>query len=161
MGVIDWILVIIRWGHAVSAVAWVGGGIFYLMVLRPAIRRTQGLPSQTGEAIREEFRGLVATAMAVLLLTGVILSAARLTSPGATVPYAIVLGVKIALALFMVYVVRIVRRGDYESQQDSGAGPVRKAIRHAMSPMALLVIGIVVIGLSDVLDALIEGALVS
>ena len=160
-GVIDWILVIIRWGHAVSAVAWVGGGIFYLMVLRPAIRRTQGLPSQTGEAIREEFRGLVATAMAVLLLTGVILSAARLTSPGATVPYAIVLGVKIALALFMVYVVRIVRRGDYESQQDSGAGPVRKAIRHAMSPMALLVIGIVVIGLSDVLDALIEGALVS
>ena len=161
MGVIDWILVIIRWGHAVSAVAWVGGGIFYLMVLRPAIRRTQGLPSQTGEAIREEFRGLVATAMAVLLLTGVILSAARLTSPGATVPYAIVLGVKIALALFMVYVVRIVRRGDYESQQDSGAGPVRKAIRHTTSPMALLVTGIVVIGLSDVLDALIEGALVS
>ena len=161
MGVLDWILVIIRWGHAVSAVAWVGGGIFYLMVLRPAIRRTQGLPSQTGEAIREEFRGLVATAIAVLLLTGVILSAARLTSQGATVPYAIVLGVKIALALFMVYVVRIVRRGDYEPQQDSGAGPVRKAIRHATSPMALLVTGIVVIGLSDVLDALIEGALVS
>ena len=112
-------------------------------------------------AIRDEFRGLVATAIAVLLLTGAILSVARLTSDGATVPYAIVLGVKIALALFMFYVVRIVRRGDYEPQQDEGAGLFRGAVRHATSPMALLVIGIVVIGLSDVLDALIEDALVS
>ena len=161
MGVLDWILVIIRWGHAVSAVAWVGGGIFYLMVLRPAIRRSQGVPPETGVAIRDEFRGLVATAIAVLLLTGAILSVARLTSDGATVPYAIVLGVKITLALFMFYVVRIVRRGDYEPQQDEGAGPVRRAIRQTTSPMALLVVGIVVIGLSDVLDALFEDALVS
>ena len=161
MGVLDWILVIIRWGHAVSAVAWVGGGIFYLLVLRPAIRRSQGLPPNTGDAIRNEFRGLVATAIAVLLVSGAVLSLARLTSDGATVPYAIVLGVKIALALYMFYVVRIVRRGDYEPQQDSGAGQVRRAIRHATSPMALLVIGVVVIGLSDVLDALFENALVS
>ncbi len=161
MGVLDWILVIIRWGHAVSAVAWVGGGIFYLMVLRPAIRRSQGMPPETGTAIRDEFRGLVATAIAVLLLTGVILSVARLTGEGATVPYAIVLGVKIALALFMFYVVRIVRRGDYGPSEDEGTGTLRRAVRRATSPMALLVIGVVVIGLSDVLDALFENALVS
>ena len=161
MGVLEWILVIIRWGHAVSAVAWVGGGIFYLLVLRPAIRRAQGLPLKTGAAIRDEFRGLVATAIAVLLLTGTILSVARLTSEGATVPYAIVLGVKITLALFMFYVVRIVRRGDYGELEETGAGFLRKIIRSATSPMALLVIGVAIIGLSDVLDALFENALVS
>ena len=161
MGVLDWILVIIRWGHTVSAVAWVGGGIFYLMVLRPAIRRSQGLPTETGTAIRDEFRGLVATAIAVLLLSGVILSVARLTGEGATVPYAIVLGVKIALALFMFYVVRIVRRGDYDTSQEPGTGAFRRAVRRATSPMALLVIGVVVIGLSDVLDGLFESALAS
>ena len=161
MGVLDWILVVIRWGHAVSAVAWVGGGIFYLMVLRPAIRRSKGLPPETGAAIGEEFRGLVATAIAVLLLTGVILSVARLTGEGATVPYAIVLGVKIALALFMFYVVRVVRRGNYEAQETPETGVVRRAIRKATSPMALLLIGVVVIGLSDVLDALFESALAS
>ena len=161
MGVLDWILVIIRWGHAVSAVAWVGGGIFYLMVLRPAIRRSQGLHAETGAAIRDEFRGLVATAIAVLLLTGVILSVARLTGEGATVPYAIVLGVKIALALFMFYVVRIVRRGDYGPSHDEETGAFRRAVRRTTSPMALLVIGVVVIGLSDVLDGLFENALVS
>ena len=161
MGVLDWILVIIRWGHAVSAVAWVGGGIFYLMVLRPAIRRSQGLPPETGAAIRDEFRGLIATAIAVLAVTGVILSVARLTGEGATVPYAIVLGVKIALALFMFYVARIVRRGDYGPSDERESGALRGAVRTATSPMALLVIGVVIIGLSDVLAGLFENALVS
>ena len=161
MGVLDWILVIIRWGHAVSAVAWVGGGIFYLMVLRPAIRRSRGLPAETGAAIQDEFRGLVATAIAVLLLSGVVLSVARLTGEGATVAYAIVLGVKIALALFMFYVVRIVRRGGYGASEEPESGAIRRAVRRATSPIALLVIGVVVIGLSDVLDGLFENALVS
>ena len=159
MGVLDWILVIIRWGHALAAVAWVGGGVFYLLVLRPAIRRSRGLPPETDAAIRDEFRGLVTTAIAVLLLTGAMLSVARLTGDAATVQYAVVLGVKIALALYMFYVVRIVRRGDYVEQQCKGGGWPRRAARRLSSPMALLVIGIVVIGLSDVLDALIEDAL--
>ena len=159
MGVVDWILVVIRWGHALAAVAWVGGGIFYLMVFRPAIRRSRGLPSETGDAIRDEFRALVTTAIAVLLVSGVILSVARLTGAAATVPYAIVLGVKIALALYMFYVVRIVRRGDYREPQDAGGGPLRRIARRATSPIALLLIGVAVIGLSDVLDALIETAL--
>ena len=161
MGVLDWILVIIRWGHAVSAVAWVGGGIFYLMVLRPAIRRSQGLPHETGTAIRDEFRGLIATAIGVLLLSGVVLSVARLTGEGATVPYAIMLGIKIALALYMFYVVRIVRRGDYDAPDERPVGALRSAARKATSPVALLAIGVVIIGLSDVLDGLFENALVS
>ena len=159
MSVLDWILVVIRWGHALAAVAWVGGGIFYLLVLRPAVQRSRGLPPETGGAIREEFRGLVTTAIAVLLLTGAILSVARLTSEAATVPYAIVLGVKIALALYMFYVVRIVRRGDYEARQEAGGAWLRRVSRSCTNPMALLLIGIAVIGLSDVLDALIEEAL--
>lgn len=161
MGVLDWILVIIRWSHALAAVAWVGGGAFYLLVLRPAIRRSQGMPPDTGAAIRDEFRGLVTTAIAVLLLTGAILSVARLTSDAVTIPYAAVLGVKIALAMYMFYVARIVRRGDYAEQQDVGESWPRRAARRLSSPVALLVIGIVVIGLSDVLDALIENALVA
>lgn len=161
MGVLDWILVIIRWGHALAAVAWVGGGAFYLLVLRPAIRRSQGLPADTREAIGDEFRGLVTTAIAVLLLTGAILSVARLTDEAATIPYVAVLAVKIGLALYMFYVVRIVRRGNYAQVQDSSRNWMGRAVGRLTSPMALLIIGIVVIGLSDVLDALIENAMTS
>ena len=159
MGVLDWILTIIRWGHAVAAVAWVGGGVFYLLVLRPAIRRSQGIPPETNAAIRDEFRGLVTTAIAVLLLSGAILSVARLTGDAASVPYAIVLGVKISLALYMFYVVMRVRRGSYEDQREPGKGWARRTTQLLSSPTALLVIGITVIGLSDVLDALFESSL--
>ena len=109
MNVLDWILLAIRWGHALSAVAWVGGGIFYLMVLRPAIQQARGLPPETNRSIGVEFRKLVRSAIAVLLITGVIRSASRLTEDVVTSPYVGVLAVKIVLALYMFYVVRFMR----------------------------------------------------
>ncbi len=163
MNVLDWILLAIRWGHALSAVAWVGGGIFYLMVLRPAIRRArgqaQGLPPETSRAIGVEFRGLVSTAIAVLLLTGVILSVSRLTQDAVTSPYVAVLVVKIVLALYMFYVVRFMRQDTYPEEQEPGGSGWQRLRGRLTGTTAVLVIGILVIGLSDVLDGLLENAL--
>ena len=160
MDALGWILVAIRWGHAVSAVAWVGGGIFYLMVLRPAIRQSQGLPKDTGRAIGVEFRGLVSTAIAVLLITGVILSASRLTEDVITSPYVVVLVVKIALALYMFYVVRFMQQDSYPEDRTLGDSRWQRLSGRLTGTTAILVTGIVVIGLSDILDGLLENALV-
>ena len=160
MDALDWILLAIRWGHAVSAVAWVGGGIFYLMVLRPAIRQSQGLPKDTGRAIGVEFRGLVSTAIAVLLITGVILSASRLTEDAITSLYVVVLVVKIALALYMFYVVRFMRQDSYPEDRTLGDSRWQRLSGRLTGTTAILVTGIVVIGLSDILDGLLENALV-
>ena len=160
MDALGWILVAIRWGHAVSAVAWVGGGIFYLMVLRPAIRQSQGLPKDTGRAIGVEFRGLVSTAIAVLLITGVILSASRLTEDVITSPYVVVLVVKIALDLYMFYVVRFMRHDGYPEDRTLGDSRWQRLSGRLTGTTAILVTGIVVIGLSDILDGLLENALV-
>ena len=160
MDALGWILVAIRWGHAVSAVAWVGGGIFYLMVLRPAIRQSQGLPKDTGKAIGVEFRGLVSTAIAVLLITGVILSASRLTEDVITSPYVVVLVVKIALALYMFYVGRFMRQDSYPDDRTLGDSRWQRLSGRLTGTTAILVTGIVVIGLSDILDGLLENALV-
>ncbi len=161
MDVLDWILLAIRWGHALSAAAWVGGGIFYLMVLRPAIKRAQGLPADTGRAIGVEFRSLVSTAIAVLLLTGVILSVSRLTEDTVTSPYVAVLVVKIVLALYMFYVVRFMRQNSYPEDQELGDSRWQRLLGRMTGTTALLVTGIIVIGLSDVLDGLLENSLVS
>ncbi|MDA0262639.1 MAG: CopD family protein [Chloroflexi bacterium] len=161
MTALDWILLAIRWGHALSAVTWVGGGIFYLMVLRPAIQRAQGLPADTSRAIGVEFRGLVTTAIAVLLLTGVILSVSRLTEDAVTSPYVVVLVVKIVLALYMFYVVRFMRQDSYPEEPRQAAGGWQRLRDRLTGTTAVLVIGIAVIGLSDVLDGLLENALVS
>ncbi len=161
MNVLDWILLAIRWAHALSAVAWVGGGIFYLMVLRPAIQQARGLPSETSRAIGVEFRGLVSTAIAVLLLTGVILSVSRLTEDAVTSPYVAVLVVKIVLALYMFYVVRFMRQDTYPEELGLDGSGWQRLRGRLTGTTAVLVIGIIVIGLSDVLDGLLENALVS
>lgn len=156
MTVLDWILVAIRWSHALAAVAWVGGGMFYIMVLRPVMRKARGGEVDSGRAIGEEFRGLVNTAIAVLLLTGVILSVSRLTNSAVTIPYVAVLAAKVALALYMFYVVRFLPPGVYPGDSDSGSSWVARARSRLTGTTALLIYGVVIFGLSDVLDALFE-----
>ena len=158
MGVLDWILLVIRWGHAVAAVAWVGGGIFYLMVLQPALRRNS-LSPEANRSVGVEFRGLVNTAIAVLLLTGVMLSVARLTEDSITIPYVAVLVVKIVLALYMFYVVRFLRPATYTAGDRAATGWLGKARAGLTSAGAVLIIGLIVIGLADVLAFLFEDSL--
>ena len=159
MNVLDWILLAIRWGHAVAAVTWVGGGIFYLMVLRPAMQQARGLPAETSRSIGVEFRGLVSTAISVLLLTGVILSVSRLTEDTVTSPYVGVLVAKVVLALYMFYVVRFMRQDSYLEDPKLGDSRWQRLRGRLTGTTALLVIGIVVIGLSDVLDGLLENSM--
>ena len=158
MGVLDWILLVIRWGHAVAAVAWVGGGIFYLMVLQPALRRNS-LSPEANRSVGVEFRGLVNTAIAVLLLTGVMLSVARLTEDSITIAYVAVLVVKIVLALYMFYVVRFLRPATYTAGDRAATGWLDKARAGLTSAGAVLIIGLIVIGLADVLAFLFEDSL--
>lgn len=159
MNPLDWILLAIRWAHALGAVAWVGGGIFYLMVLRPAFRR--GDPGrEVHQAIGEEFRSLVNTAIIVLVVTGAILTASRLTADNVTTAYIGVLALKIALAIYMMAVMRF-RRQPAQQERDgsasaSGLGRMRRALT---GPTALLLIGVVIFGLADGLAYLFENSL--
>lgn len=161
MGVLDWILLVIRWAHALAAVAWVGGGAFYLLVLRPALRRVRGTPPEASASIAAEFRGLVGTAIIVLLLTGALLTLARLTESSITAPYVAVLAAKIALATLMFALAWTRRRaaGPGAADADTAETPYRRWRRRLTGDVALLTAGVVVIGLSDVLTALFEQSL--
>ena len=159
MTVVDWILLAIRWCHALGAVAWVGGGIFYILVLRPAFHRAAP-PAETGRAIGEEFRGLVNTAILVLVVTGAVLTASRLTADTVTVPYVAVLSLKIVLALYMFAVIRFRRRGAGVQPDAADAANRRARVRAWLTGnTALLIIGVAVFGLADVLGALFENSL--
>jgi len=158
MSVLDWILVVIRWGHALAAVAWVGGGLFYLMVLRPSLRRAP-LPPETGRAVGVEFLGLIGTTIGVLLITGVILSAARLTEDAISVAYVAVLVVKIVLAAYMFYIVRFLRRRSYPEETSPGHSWWARTRGRMTGTTAVLIIGLVVFGLADIFSALFEQGL--
>jgi uncharacterized membrane protein len=158
MDVLDWVLLVIRWAHALGAVAWVGGGIFYIMVWRPAVQRAPA-PEETGRALGDEFRGLITTAIGVLLLTGVILSVARLTEGTITAAYVAVLAVKVSLALYLFYVVRFLRQRSYPQDMPWGTGWWHRLRTGVSGATAVLIIGLIVFALADVLSALFEEGL--
>ena len=158
MNPLDWILLAIRWSHALGAVAWVGGGIFYLMVWRPANRRAPAT-AEIGRIMGIEYRGLINTAISVLLLTGVILSVVRLTEDNITLAYVAVLVVKIVLACYMFYIVRFLNPRSYPEDLPAGGGWLGKARSSLTGTTAVLIIGLVVFGLADVLSALFEHSL--
>ena len=150
----DVFLLIVRWAHAIAAVAWVGGGIFYWVVLRPALR-TEGVPPAVARFAGVEFGGLVALAMWTLVVTGAVLVFARLSEPAADVPYGAVLAVKIALSVWM-FLLASGRRRRGAPADDPPRGRLRAAADALGHVNMTVVLGIVVFLLSDILRLLFE-----
>ncbi len=152
----DAALLIVRWAHAIAAVAWVGGGIFYWVVLRPAIRSGSLLPEATRFA-GVEFGQMVLLAMWVLVVTGAVLFFVRIAEPTATIPYGAVLAVKVALSAWMFFLAVGRRR-----RSDGGAAP-RGRFRGMIDALGhvnmTVILGIIVFLLSDVLRLLVEQGL--
>ena len=152
----DILLLAMRWLHSIAAVAWVGGGLFYLMILRPSLGTSQDDRREELRRLGEQFRQMVNTAIAVLLVTGVILTLSRLTSDYVGMPYVIVLVIKIVMALYMFYLVRFIRLRNYAVEPV----PTNKRLQRFTSlftgATAVLVLGVIVFLLADILRALIE-----
>ncbi|PKB64860.1 MAG: hypothetical protein BZY82_10115 [SAR202 cluster bacterium Io17-Chloro-G3] len=162
MNAADIFLLATRWLHAISAVAWIGGGIFYLLILRPAIHNGL-LGTPLTKHIGKEFRSIVDIAIWVLLVTGAILFLNRFTSQYATTTYGVVLAIKIAIVAWMFFLVRFRQRNQpsLSPHQDTNHHrPIFRAFRRASSATSLLVIlGVLVFLISDILRELYESAL--
>ena len=164
MSVGDVFLLVVRWLHLVSAAAWVGGSLFYLFVLRPALRRSPEPSGWLNAAAASEFRALVDTSILVLLTTGVILTLNRL-SPGVVgAPYVVTLGIKIALSVWMFILARGRRRRTalldaYRQPPEPPPPRLRGLVRVVSGYNAIVILGIVVFLLSDLLKVLFEMAL--
>ena len=145
-----------------------GGSVFYLLVLRPAIRRSGESGSTLPAAIGREFRSLVGLCIAVLILTGAILTFDRLTSPATDAAYVATLAVKVSLAVVMFVLAHRARRArralprPSPQPATSGMAAVRLARRlsRALSGgVLILVLGVTVLLLADLLKTLYEGNL--
>ena len=164
MSLTDIFLLVVRWLHLVSAAAWVGGSIFYLIVLRPALRRSPEGSRLINLATATEFRALVETCVYVLIATGVILTLNRLTPGVVGAPYVVTLGAKIALSVWMFVLAwsRRKRTSVTEAFRETDAPPSTKlsrALRTVSGYNTIVILGLVVFLLSDLLKTLYEVAL--
>ena len=159
----DLFLVVVRWLHLIAGAAWVGGGLFYLLVLRPALRRSPGSSRILSAAAATEFRAVVDTAIMVLLATGVILTVNRLAPGVAGVPYVAALGVKIALSVLMFGLALSRRKRppllEGQSTRDESPGRLAGVLRAVSGYNALVILGVIVFLVSDLLKTLYEIAL--
>lgn len=160
----DLFLVVVRWIHVVAAAAWVGGSIFYLFVLRPALRRSPEAGRKINEATAAEFGTLVDTCIFVILATGVIITFNRLTV-GVTGPsYGLVLVAKIALSVWMFILARGRRRRTalldmYRQSPNPPSGRFRKILSALSGYNTIAILGVIVLLLADLLNTLYEVAI--
>ena len=164
MSVGDAFLLVVRWLHLVAAAAWIGGSLFYVLVLRPALRREPETPRSFTARAAVEFRTVVNTCIVVLVATGIILAFDRLTVRVVAAPYVVTLGVKTALSAWMFLLVRELRRRSealeaYREQPPPAGNKLRGLARSVSGYNALIIIGIIVFFLSDLLKILFELAL--
>ncbi len=158
----DVFMLIAKWLHVLSAAAWVGGGVFYLLALRPAARKA-GPARGFMAAVGAEFGTLVNTSVVVLVATGVVLALDRLSSGAAGAPYVVTLGVKSALSLWMFLMVQSLRRqgrsAEALEQMAAGTGGRSRLRRVLSSYETLVALGLLVFLLSSLLGDLFEAAL--
>ena len=160
----DVFLLVVRWIHLTASVAWVGGSIFYMFVLRPALRKSNGAGQAINRDTAAEFRVLVDVCFFLVLVTGISLTFDRLSAGITGTAYVMVLGVKIALSLWMYVLARSRRRRTalldaYRRQQGPPSGTLPRVVRALAGYNTIVILGVIVFLLADLLKTIYETAL--
>jgi len=163
----DILTLAIRWVHAISSVMWIGGSVFYLIVLRPALRDAEKSGGVSGRLVSRlvalHFREWVHVSMIALLVSGAILTFDRLTEPTVSALYIGALVAKIAIAFWLfgigtaTYRKRFIERAhDTGDAQQARRNIMSRWFRPLASPSMIVYGGLLVILLSDLLNTTFE-----
>ena len=142
--------------HLTSASAWVGGSLFFLLVLRPALkgRNAGGLAASISVAFRE----VSEVAMWVVIGSGLLLTVERLTLANLQPIYLGVLALKLVLVTWMVLIA--LNLWARVTGPRAGTGPsvsvhaIPRVLRAAGSPTMQTVLGVLVVLLGETLRVL-------
>ena len=149
----------------VAALAWVGGALFYLVVLRPSLTAVPGeARSAFEQTVARYFQDVTQTSIVVFLVTGAILTFDRLTADVVGAPYLAVLGLKVILSLVMFWLAWEIgrRRRQATDSRPAGAGPawLPAPIQAWLRPSRLILsLGLLVVLLGLLLRTLYEAGL--
>lgn len=92
-------MLLLRLAHAFAAATWLGGGVYYLVAIRPALRESASPPREFVAAAQSLYGEWARVTTVVMLATGVILTVDRLSNAGGGLTYAVALAAKIVAAL--------------------------------------------------------------
>ncbi len=157
----DWLILIARWAHITGALAWVGGSFFFAVVLRPVSvanpEAMRGLMRPIGSVYRE----VVDISVAAVLVSGIVLMFDRLTGNDATIAWVVVFAVKLAIAVWMFYLVWRLRQVGYQPPELKAQSGVMGWLSWSLGYNALVFFGVIVFFLATLLRELFEKSLAS
>ena len=145
-----------RWVHAVSAITWVGGSIFFAVVIRSACKIDPAGMNQVMPQLTRYYGDMVDLSVVAIIFSGIILTLDRLTSEAATAAYGAVLAVKVGLAAVMFYQVWNQRQSVTKTTNQPML--VRK-ISWLLGYNALIALGVVVYLLANILAVMFTNAI--
>ena len=155
----DWISLIVRWAHAISSVAWIGGSAFFAFVVRPVEKTHPDAIRPILQPLSSVYRELVDISVIAIIITGLILMFHRLTGDDASAAWFIVLGVKLVLAIWMFYLVWHFRQTDFDpTSQPTG---LAARLSWLIGYNAMVFFGVIVFLLASVLRGLFESSISS
>ncbi len=161
MNIVNIFNIAVAWAHLISATAWVGGSIFWLIVLTPSIQK---LPSNHKKeilrSISHEFKSVVDTSMFILLFTGAILTFNKITPGHIGSLYVLILGIKILLVSYLFYLLRS-RRNNFKMSQSIGTKNTsrRKLIILTKKSNMIVLIGLIVYLISSILSSIFDASI--
>jgi putative copper export protein len=155
----DIFLLIIRWIHNIASVIWVGGCLFYLLTLNP-VAQASNFSKITISAIGKDFGSVVNGSIALLILTGTILTFERISSPTIINSYISILFIKIILAFVMFWLALSLKKKkiNQPSRPKSRIATKLESILSETSIIAIL--GIIIFLIADLLKIIFEKSLV-
>ena len=151
-------LFLIKWIHGMAAVAWIGGNIFYFLVLTPLVSKGE-ISGSLSRNIAKGFGALVKLCIGILVISGSIIMLEALTSPYVNSQYIATLLLKISFSIAMFYFVwrqgrrRTSRISNYrqpERPESQGSVTIELASVPRI-PIIILCLGIITFLLSDLL----------
>ena len=142
---------LVRSIHILAAAVWVGGSFMYLVVVVPALRN--GAAPGVSSQVATLFKRVVNYCVGILLLSGAYLTFDRLTQTTLGLPYLVVLGLKIVVAISM-FVLAL-----YLGQSHVRRLAKRSTRLSKFAPQLMLALGILVFILGAILNHLFEMAI--
>ena len=156
-------MVLMRWLHLTSAAVWIGGSIFFILVVQSKTNDSKQFAKISKFGILSEFNSLSDILISTLLLSGMILTVNRLTIGTISSSYMSILSFKIILSLWLFLIVwfqrgfrkNLIDSTNFSSQNDPKT--VRKKITGFLgSHKAIVPVGLVVFLVSDALKIISE-----
>ena len=95
----DWFLLALRLAHALAAMVWLGGGVYYLLAVRPASREAEEPPRAFIAAAQGNYAEWAQVSVMVMVVTGGVLVFDRLSNGSAELTYVALMALKIVAAL--------------------------------------------------------------